>query len=124
MQGRRSEAMDNINEERGGGGDGNNNQQLQQQRKEETPLMALNHLSRLCRSVEKSREFYEGVLGFVEMERPEAMDFSGAWLFNYGVGVHLVQAKDEDQLASLNDSGDQLDPMDNHISFQVRTILF
>ncbi|XP_010679102.2 glyoxylase I 4 [Beta vulgaris subsp. vulgaris] len=83
--------------------------------KDELPLMALNHVSRLCRSVKDSIEFYTKVLGFVVIERPHAFDFDGAWLFNYGVGIHLVQSKDEDRLPSKKDT---LDPMDNHISFQ------
>ncbi|KAL1223857.1 Glyoxylase I 4 [Cardamine amara subsp. amara] len=79
------------------------------------PSMALNHVSRLCKDVKKSLEFYTKVLGFVETERPESLNFDGAWLFNYGVGIHLVQAKDQDKLPS---DTDHLDPMDNHISFQ------
>ncbi|KAL4600873.1 hypothetical protein ACB092_11G231400 [Castanea dentata] len=71
------------------------------------PLMALNHVSRLCRNLKESIDFYA--------KRPHAFDFDGAWLFNYGVGVHLLQAKDED---SLPDDPDHLDPNDNHISFQ------
>lgn len=82
----------------------------------EIPLMALNHVSRLCKNVKESVDFYTKVLGFVLIERPQAFDFNGAWLFNYGVGIHLVQAKDEDRLPSDTDT---LDPMDNHISFQV-----
>ncbi|KAG9151565.1 hypothetical protein Leryth_027652 [Lithospermum erythrorhizon] len=85
---------------------------------DEVPLMALNHVSRLCSSVENSVEFYTKVLGFVVIERPQAFEssFSGAWLFNYGIGIHLVQAKDEDRLP--HEDKDYLDPMDNHISFQ------
>ncbi|XP_016487266.1 glyoxylase I 4-like [Nicotiana tabacum] len=81
----------------------------------EIPLMALNHVSRLCKNVKESEDFYTKVLGFVLIERPQAFDFNGAWLFNYGVGIHLVQAKEEDRLPNNTDT---LDPMDNHISFQ------
>ncbi|KAH7528019.1 glyoxylase I 4-like [Ziziphus jujuba] len=81
---------------------------------DQLPLMALNHVSRLCRNVQESIDFYTQVLGFVLIERPQAFDFDGAWLFNYGVGIHLVQSKDEDRLPDT----DHLDPMDNHISFQ------
>ncbi|EXB95309.1 hypothetical protein L484_007953 [Morus notabilis] len=77
--------------------------------------MALNHVSRLCRDLKESIEFYTKVLGMVLIERPPAFDFDGAWLFNFGVGIHLVQSKDEDRLP--HDSH-HLDPMDNHISFQ------
>ncbi|KAG2668758.1 hypothetical protein I3760_14G005900 [Carya illinoinensis] len=84
------------------------------------PIMALNHVSRLCRNVKESVDFYTKVLGFVLIERPQAFDFDGAWLFNYGVGIHLLQSKDhEDRLPNDQpDHHDHLDPMDNHISFQ------
>uniref|UniRef100_A0A251RUK5 Putative lactoylglutathione lyase / glyoxalase I family protein n=1 Tax=Helianthus annuus TaxID=4232 RepID=A0A251RUK5_HELAN len=81
---------------------------------DDLPRMQLNHVSRLCKSVKDSVEFYEKALGFVPIERPQGFDFDGAWLFNYGIGIHLVQAKDEQKLPD----NDELDPMDNHISFQ------
>ncbi|KAF3581315.1 hypothetical protein DY000_02034622 [Brassica cretica] len=59
------------------------------------PLMALNHVSRLCIDVKKSLEFLTS--GFVETERAASLDLEGAWLFSYGVGIHLVQVKDEDK---------------------------
>ncbi|KAG7014267.1 hypothetical protein SDJN02_24442, partial [Cucurbita argyrosperma subsp. argyrosperma] len=89
-------------------------------RKEEEhplPLMALNHVSRVCRSVKDSVDFYTKVLGFVLIERPQSFDFEGAWLFNYGVGIHLMQSEDEDNGVRQGDK-DHLDPLDNHISFQ------
>ncbi|ESR52165.1 hypothetical protein CICLE_v10033699mg, partial [Citrus x clementina] len=78
--------------------------------------MSLNHVSRLCRNVEDSSNFYTKVLGFVLIERPPAFDFAGAWLFNYGVGIHLVQSNNEDKLSPPDSA--HLDPTDNHISFQ------
>ncbi|CAN6703258.1 unnamed protein product [Malus baccata var. baccata] len=81
----------------------------QKEEDDSLPLMAL------CRNVEESVDFYTKVLGFVKIERPPAFDFDGAWLFNYGVGVHLVQSEDEERLPP---NQDHLDPMDNHISFQ------
>ncbi|CAN6185481.1 unnamed protein product [Urochloa humidicola] len=80
------------------------------------PLMALNHISRLCKSVDASVQFYVKALGFVLIHRPPALDFSGAWLFNYGVGIHLVQRDDARKAPDVNPG--ELDPMDNHISFQ------
>lgn len=82
------------------------------------PLMALNHVSRVCSSVKDSVDFYTKVLGFVLIERPQSFDFEGAWLFNYGVGIHLMQSEDEDNGVRQGDK-DHLDPLDNHISFQV-----
>ncbi|CAN1132536.1 Glyoxylase I 4 [Linum perenne] len=87
----------------------------EEEQEEGPPMMALNHVSRLCRDVQKSIDFYSRVLGMVLIERPGAFKFDGAWLYNYGVGIHLVQAKDEDRLP---DRDRDLDPMDNHISFQ------
>lgn len=87
----------------------------------QTPLMALNHISRLCRDVKESIDFYTKVLGFVLIERPQVLDFEGAWLFNYGVGIHLVQSKEEQKLPSP-DAQHDLDPQDNHISFQVNIV--
>ncbi|XP_059654354.1 glyoxylase I 4 [Cornus florida] len=97
-------------DERNKGNHAENDQQL--------PLMALNHISRLCRCVKESVDFYTKVLGFVLIKRPKAFHFDGAWLFNYGVGIHLVHSEDEERLAHSDD----LDPMDNHISFQCEDI--
>ncbi|XVF73583.1 hypothetical protein PTKIN_Ptkin12aG0213800 [Pterospermum kingtungense] len=94
-----------------------------EERKDESPppLMAQNHVSRLCRKVKKSIDFCTKVLGFMLAERPPALDFKGTRLFNYGIGIHLVQSKDEDRLPS---DTDHLDPMDNHISLQVFYLVF
>lgn len=102
----KQEDLRNINEKEGKG-------------KEENPppLLAMNHVSRLCRNVKVSLDFYTKVLGFVLIERPQALDFEGAWLFNYGVGIHLVQSKQEDQ--NLPSDTEHLDPQENHISFQI-----
>ncbi|KAL5198575.1 hypothetical protein ABZP36_002087 [Zizania latifolia] len=86
------------------------------------PLMPLNHISRLCKSVDASVQFYVKALGFVLVHRPPELDFNGAWLFNYGVGIHLVQRDDARKKPNVNPD-DNLDPMDNHISFQVRSYL-
>lgn len=44
------------------------------------PLLSLNHVSLLCRSVWESMRFYEDVLGFVPIKRPSSFNFTGAWL--------------------------------------------
>ncbi|XP_010256292.1 PREDICTED: uncharacterized protein LOC104596717 [Nelumbo nucifera] len=79
------------------------------------PLMSLNHVSFLCKSVKKSVKFYEEVLGFVLIKRPSSFKFEGAWLFNYGIGIHLLEC------SSPNDKREKkavINPKDNHISFQ------
>ncbi|KAF8406506.1 hypothetical protein HHK36_008595 [Tetracentron sinense] len=83
------------------------------------PLLSLNHVSFLCRSVIESAKFYEQVLGFVLIKRPSSFTFEGAWLFNYGIGIHLLQCN------SVNDVPRRplvINPKDNHISFQCTDI--
>ena len=46
---------------------------------EALPLLSLNHVSLLCRSVWDSVRFYEEVLGFVLIKRPSSFKFNGAW---------------------------------------------
>ncbi|KAI3859700.1 hypothetical protein MKX03_031214 [Papaver bracteatum] len=79
------------------------------------PLVALYHISRLCKDVDKSVDLYVNIIGFVKIKRPPSLDFDGAWVFNYGIGIHLVQSKEEERLSYPEHN---LDPMDNHISFQ------
>lgn len=43
------------------------------------PLLSLNHISFVCRSVSESVNFYENVLGFVLVKRPSSFKFQGAW---------------------------------------------
>jgi len=81
------------------------------------PLASLNHISIVCRSVEESLRFYTDVLGFVPIRRPGSFDFDGAWLFNYGIGIHLLQSEDPGSLPEKR----EINPKDNHISFQVLT---
>ncbi|KAL0412759.1 UNVERIFIED_CONTAM: hypothetical protein Sradi_1477600 [Sesamum radiatum] len=77
-------------------------------------LLSLNHVSFLCKSVKKSVQFYEQVLGFGLIKRPSSFDFEGAWLFNHGVGIHLLEAE---KIGKEKKKG-RINPKDNHISFQ------
>lgn len=78
------------------------------------PLLALNHVSFVCKSVQSSTQFYRNVLGFKLVKRPSSFDFQGAWLFNYGVGIHLLECTSVDDLPKKS----EINPRDNHISFQ------
>ncbi|XWS26972.1 hypothetical protein CRYUN_Cryun26dG0076100 [Craigia yunnanensis] len=77
-------------------------------------LKCLNHVSHVCRSIEKSLDFYQNVLGFFPIKRPGSFDFSGAWLFNYGIGIHLLQSENLHNMPKIG----RINPKDNHISFQ------
>ncbi|XP_074590152.1 glyoxylase I 4-like [Curcuma longa] len=82
------------------------------------PLASLNHISIVCRSVEASLDFYQNVLGFFPIRRPGSFDFDGAWLFNYGIGVHLLQSEAPEKMPRKR----EINPKDNHISFQCESL--
>ncbi|XP_062102534.1 glyoxylase I 4-like [Humulus lupulus] len=85
---------------------------------EALPLLSLNHVSILCRSVWASVRFYEEVLGFVLIKRPSSFKFNGAWLYNYGIGIHLLENPSiMDEYDTINELR-PINPKDNHISFQ------
>lgn len=83
------------------------------------PLASLNHISIVCKSVEESLDFYMNVLGFTPIRRPGSFDFDGAWLFNYGIGIHLLQSERPDSLPAKK----EINPKDNHISFQCESMV-
>ncbi|GLJ15391.1 hypothetical protein SUGI_0252600 [Cryptomeria japonica] len=76
-------------------------------------LRSLNHISMVVTSIEDSINFYENVLGFIRVKRPGSFNFNGAWLFNYGIGIHLLQSANPEKVVHK-----EINPRDNHISFQ------
>jgi len=81
-------------------------------------LTSLNHISLICKSVEESIDFYQNVLGFVPIRRPGSFNFDGAWLFSYGIGIHLLQSEDPENMPKKI----EINPKDNHISFQCESM--
>ncbi|TKY48089.1 nucleobase-ascorbate transporter 3 [Spatholobus suberectus] len=81
-------------------------------------LKSVNHISLICTSVEQSINFYQNVLGFFPIRRPGSFDFDGAWLFGYGIGIHLLQAEDPNIVPRKT----VINPKDNHISFQCESM--
>ncbi|CAN0861566.1 Glyoxylase I 4 [Linum grandiflorum] len=79
------------------------------------PLVSLNHVSLMCRSVWDSARFYQDVMGFLLIKRPSSFNFTGAWLYNYGIGIHLI----ENTALDAEFEPRPINPKDNHISFQV-----
>jgi len=58
---------------------------------EPLPIESLNHIARVTHDLETSKAFYCDVLGFRPVWRPN-FAFDGAWLFNYGIQIHLIVA--------------------------------
>ncbi|XP_061337983.1 glyoxylase I 4-like [Gastrolobium bilobum] len=81
-------------------------------------LKSVNHISLICTSLEDSMNFYQNVLGFFPIRRPGSFDFDGAWLFGYGIGIHLLQAEDPGNVPRKT----EINPKDNHISFQCESM--
>jgi len=82
------------------------------------PLVSVNHISLVCRSVEDSMDFYENVLGFFPIKRPGSFNFDGAWLFSYGMGIHLLQSPNPEAMPKKQ----EINPMDTHLSFQCESM--
>ncbi len=53
------------------------------------PVLSVNHMARNTRHLDETRAFYRDLLGFKEIPRPN-FNFAGAWLYNYGVQIHLI----------------------------------
>ncbi|CAN7063987.1 unnamed protein product [Brassica oleracea var. botrytis] len=81
-------------------------------------LTSLNHVSLLCQSLEESMNFYQKVLGFFPVRRPESLDFEGAWLFGHGIGIHLLGSTEPEKLPKKT----AINSKDNHISFQCESM--
>jgi catechol 2,3-dioxygenase-like lactoylglutathione lyase family enzyme len=61
-------------------------------------IKQLHHVSIAVKDVEKSKQFYCGVLGMNDVPRPEHYDFGGAWFRSDTYEVHLIQQNDSVQL--------------------------
>ncbi len=57
---------------------------------EPLPISAVNHVAVTTRDAARSTAFYRDVLGFRPVARP-TFDFNGAWLFNYGLMIHIIE---------------------------------
>ncbi|CAI0422033.1 unnamed protein product [Linum tenue] len=81
-------------------------------------LKSLYHISLVCRSVEKSLDFNQHVLGFFTIRRLGSFDFDDAWLFGYGIRIHLLQSENPESMPKIS----EINPKDNHISFQCESM--
>lgn len=79
------------------------------------PISAVNHIARLTRHLEESRAFYRDLLGFQEIPRPN-FSFPGAWLYAYGVQIHLIV----DDAAPW--TSDEISTRADHVALQVDDI--
>lgn len=79
------------------------------------PIRAFHHVARLTKRLEASRAFYRDVLGFREIERAN-FNFPGAWLYNYGVQIHLIVGD------AAPDPAAEIQTRGNHVALHVDDI--
>src|SRR6185503_3519354 len=80
------------------------------------PITSLHHIARVTRRPSESIAFYRDVLGFQEIQRP-GFNFRGAWLFNYGVQIHIIE-----NASSAPDPERAIDSRGDHLAFHVTDI--
>ena len=80
------------------------------------PITSLHHIARVTRRPEESIAFYRDVLGFKEIQRP-GFNFRGAWLFNYGIQIHIIENVD-----AAPDPQRKIDSRGDHLAFHVSDI--
>jgi catechol 2,3-dioxygenase-like lactoylglutathione lyase family enzyme len=76
---------------------------------EPLPITAVNHVAVTTRRVAESTAFYREVLGFRPVARPK-FDFNGAWLFNYGLMIHIIENQ------RMPSAEGEISTRDNHIA--------
>ena len=78
----------------------------------------LDHASICVTNVERSRQFYEGLLGLTPAERPN-FPFPGMWYDLGQAQLHLIQ---RDHIASSSSATDTLNAADPHFAIQVNDL--
>lgn len=71
------------------------------------PVSAVNHIARETSHLEAARAFYRDVLGFREIWRPN-FTFPGAWLYNYGVMIHLIEGRPPERDEEISTRADHV----------------
>jgi len=80
------------------------------------PIKQLHHVALVTTQTARSVAFYRDVLGFAELRRPD-FDFRGAWLYGYGVQLHVIEHEALSQPAR-----EHIQTRENHLAFSVSDV--
>ena len=80
-------------------------------------VSGVNHISFAVRDLERSRAFYEGVLGLETIPRPD-FGIPGAWYQAGDVQLHLIVPPDG---VEVDAPPEKLTPLAGHLAFQVES---
>ena len=80
-------------------------------------VYSIHHVSLIISSMEKSLEFYQGVLGLEVAERPD-LGFPGIWLMVGGQQLHLLALPNPDPVSGRPLHGGR----DRHLALSVRDL--
>ncbi len=73
------------------------------------------HVSFPVTEISRARDFYENILGFEQIERPN-FPFAGAWYDGGSVQVHLIEVPEGLDVAPRPQS---INPLDRHDAFAI-----
>jgi catechol 2,3-dioxygenase-like lactoylglutathione lyase family enzyme len=77
---------------------------------------AVHHVSFAVTDLETARSFYAGVLGLVEIERPDLGRLGGAWYRAGETEVHLIVTPEG---ADVGAPPEGISPIANHVAFRI-----
>lgn len=78
----------------------------------------IDHITLVVKSVAASREFYVGLLGMMEVPRPD-FDFAGAWFQAGATLIHLIEEHDRSGPAGFPDEILIKSSRNHHFAFEV-----
>jgi catechol 2,3-dioxygenase-like lactoylglutathione lyase family enzyme len=83
-------------------------------------ITKLDHSALVVRDLERARAFYGGVLGLVEIARPQSFTFGGAWFRGQGFELHLILEADTTAPAGFAEAGaGAARGLAHHLGFEV-----
>lgn len=80
------------------------------------PITRVHHVARTTNQPDQSIAFYRDVLGFQEIRRPP-FQFRGAWLYNYGVQIHIIEHHERAKLTP-----EEIDTLAEHLALEVSDV--